>query len=447
VYDIYGNNSSYRTPIELTGLSAVNGNKNMILKIYGDNLTQLRRVWFNNVNTTDFYRISNTEYSVIVPSSTTGPLVVEDIFGILSRPILFTYQTPVIQSLSVTTGSAGDTLVLYGIYLSKTTRVYFGEISATLLSVRESSITVQVPVGVGIVTLRIYDSVLNQTTSSQAFQYQIQATPIGRVQAIVKSSTANASQKYYSLLEGTNYSIAKYVNASTYNRLYNSSNPITGITYLNNKIYFCDPSANAIRSIPFTGGSATTLFTRSTMVTEAVKTNGSTLFIACRNTGIASNDALITANLSGNVLTSQPYSAIPGYTLKGITYKNNDQESASDAASIALYGTQAQNILTSLHNASDALAQANFYLSLRAYPQSLFKSITFELTNPEIDNADRDDLLNVFMGLPLDITNLPANMTGGRVQGLPVSGSFQVAAVNAIGTGSFASVTLQQDCN
>jgi len=100
-----------------------------------------------------------------------------------------------------------------------------------------------------------------------------------------------------------------------------------------------------------------------------------------------------------------------------ITYRNNAQHSASDAASIALYGQQAQNITTSLHNGSDATAQANFYLALRAYPQSLFKSITFELTNPEIDDSDRDDLLNVFMGLPLDITELPSNMEGGRFQG------------------------------
>jgi hypothetical protein len=33
------------------------------------------------------------------------------------------------------------------------------------------------------------------------------------------------------------------------------------------------------------------------------------------------------------------------------------------------------------------------------------------------------------------------------VQGLPTGGSFQVAAVNAAGTGSYASITLQQDCN
>lgn len=100
-----------------------------------------------------------------------------------------------------------------------------------------------------------------------------------------------------------------------------------------------------------------------------------------------------------------------------ITYKNGDQHTASDTASQALYGKQAQNIQTSIENGADATSQANFYLALRAYPQSLFKSITFELTNPEIDDSDRDRLINVFMGEALDITDLPANMTGGRFQG------------------------------
>lgn len=100
-----------------------------------------------------------------------------------------------------------------------------------------------------------------------------------------------------------------------------------------------------------------------------------------------------------------------------ITYKNGDQHTAEDTASQSLYGVQAQNIITSIENGADATSQANFYLALRAYPQSLFKAITFELTNPEIDNADRDALLQVFMGLPIDVTDLPANMTGGRFQG------------------------------
>ena len=100
-----------------------------------------------------------------------------------------------------------------------------------------------------------------------------------------------------------------------------------------------------------------------------------------------------------------------------ITYKNGAQQTASNTTSQTTYGEQGQNITTSLHNAADALAQANFYLSLRAYPQSFFKSITFELTNPEIDDSDRNALISVFMGLPLDIQNLPTNMTGGRFQG------------------------------
>jgi hypothetical protein len=63
------------------------------------------------------------------------------------------------------------------------------------------------------------------------------------------------------------------------------------------------------------------------------------------------------------------------------------EESASNAASIAQYGTLAQIITTTLEHSDDAIAQANFYLSLRAQPQPIFSEITFDLTNPEIDNA------------------------------------------------------------
>jgi hypothetical protein len=100
-----------------------------------------------------------------------------------------------------------------------------------------------------------------------------------------------------------------------------------------------------------------------------------------------------------------------------ITYKANAQVSASNAESIATYGQQAYEITTSLENGVDATAQANFYLALRAFPQAQFKSITFPISNPEIDDSDRDALLNVFMGLPLNISNLPSNITNGQFQG------------------------------
>lgn len=90
---------------------------------------------------------------------------------------------------------------------------------------------------------------------------------------------------------------------------------------------------------------------------------------------------------------------------------------ASSAESISQYGPQAQIIQTTLHNSADAIAQANFYLGIRAFPQDQFNSITFSLGNSEIDDSDRDALLNVFMGLPLNITDLPNNMINGAFQG------------------------------
>jgi hypothetical protein len=114
-----------------------------------------------------------------------------------------------------------------------------------------------------------------------------------------------------------------------------------------------------------------------------------------------------------------------------ITYKANAQESALDAASIAVYGQQAYEITTSLEKGSDALDQAEFYLGLRAFPEAQFKSITFPLSSPEIDDSDRDALLEVFMGLPVNITDLPSNITNGQFQGF-VEGWTFTAGYNSL---------------
>ena len=102
-----------------------------------------------------------------------------------------------------------------------------------------------------------------------------------------------------------------------------------------------------------------------------------------------------------------------------LSYGSNGNSSvtAEDLASKALYGTLGSQIPTTLRNQGDAQAQADFYLLIRAYPQFQMSQITFELGSPEIDNSDRDNLLNVFMGEALNIINLPANMGGGEFQG------------------------------
>ena len=96
---------------------------------------------------------------------------------------------------------------------------------------------------------------------------------------------------------------------------------------------------------------------------------------------------------------------------------SSSEKSASDTTSIGLYGELAQIITTTLHNGTDAEDQADFYLSLRAYPRFNFNNITYELTNPELDDADRDSLISVFMGMPVNIANLPLNMNSGDYLG------------------------------
>ena len=103
----------------------------------------------------------------------------------------------------------------------------------------------------------------------------------------------------------------------------------------------------------------------------------------------------------------------------------------SDSASISLYGLLATTIATTLRNQGDAEAQAAFYLLIRAYPQFQMRQISFPVGSTEIDDTDRDSLLNVFMGMPVNIQNLPANMVNGEFQGF-VEGWTWTASLNRL---------------
>jgi hypothetical protein len=102
-----------------------------------------------------------------------------------------------------------------------------------------------------------------------------------------------------------------------------------------------------------------------------------------------------------------------------INYGNNfgSQKTATSAESIATYGYKAESVQSTIHSAVDAQAVADRYIAQRAFPQPAFQSITFPITNPEIDNSDRDNLLGVFMGQPLNIQNLPAQISTGEFEG------------------------------
>ena len=114
-----------------------------------------------------------------------------------------------------------------------------------------------------------------------------------------------------------------------------------------------------------------------------------------------------------------------------IQYKNNAEAFAEDIASVSIYGKLAQSIQTTIENTVDATYQANFYLTLRATPQANIEAITFELTNPELSDADRDSMINIFMGLPLRISNLPQNMSASQFAGFVEGWQFQ-ASYNSV---------------
>jgi hypothetical protein len=121
-----------------------------------------------------------------------------------------------------------------------------------------------------------------------------------------------------------------------------------------------------------------------------------------------------------------------------IKYGSNSSSQVTDEnlQSIQVYGRLAQIINTTLHDQSAAEDQAAFYLQLRAFPQFMMQSIRFELTNPEIDDTDRDALINIFMGLPLLISDLPLNMSAGQyagfVEGWQWSAGYNTISVTAL---------------
>lgn len=134
---------------------------------------------------------------------------------------------------------------------------------------------------------------------------------------------------------------------------------------------------------------------------------------------------------SAGIRTSKRSGDVRNSITLSYTGSGNQEVTDQDIDSIALYGQLSENIRTYLKNQNDAEQQAAYYLSIRAYPQFIFKNITFPLGNPEISSSDRDKLLNVFIGQPIDLINLPNNIGAGTFQGFVEGWTFQ-ASVNGL---------------
>jgi hypothetical protein len=95
----------------------------------------------------------------------------------------------------------------------------------------------------------------------------------------------------------------------------------------------------------------------------------------------------------------------------GSTYSDTDD------ASISTYGRYQKSYDSNIRYLADVTDIVTRDLALRSTPRTQLDQITFRLDNPTMPSAQLDDLINLFFGEPVVITNLPFNMFEGYFSG------------------------------
>lgn len=110
-----------------------------------------------------------------------------------------------------------------------------------------------------------------------------------------------------------------------------------------------------------------------------------------------------------------------------VTYKNNQVRTGTDPVSIATWGQFVAQKDTLLENLADADDMVDLYLTTRAYPRNSLQSVTIPLHNSALPNQLRDDLIEITVGKPITIPNIPTSIYQGPFFGFVEGISFTVA--------------------
>lgn len=140
----------------------------------------------------------------------------------------------------------------------------------------------------------------------------------------------------------------------------------------------------------------------------------------------ATPTSITSTNQLARIRNSLIYRYATGY---GSTY------TTSDSDSIGSYGLFERSFDSNIKNLADITDIASRELELRANPRSSLGAITFRLDNPDMSDAMRNDLIGVFFGEPVLISNLPSNLLDGQFDGF-------VENVALRATPSFTEITL-----
>jgi hypothetical protein len=144
------------------------------------------------------------------------------------------------------------------------------------------------------------------------------------------------------------------------------------------------------------------------------------------NGSYATPSSITSTTQTARIRNSLIYRYATGY---GSTY------STSDSDSIASYGLFERSFDSNIKNLADITDIASRELKLRKNPRSSLGAITFRLDNPDMPDAMRNDLIDVFFGEPVLVNNLPSNLLEGQFDGF-------VENVALRATPSFTEITL-----
>lgn len=100
-----------------------------------------------------------------------------------------------------------------------------------------------------------------------------------------------------------------------------------------------------------------------------------------------------------------------------LEYKANATVSGTNATSITNYGIRAMDIITELEQGSQAQDQLDRYLALRSIPRTSLSQFSVQLDVDALSTSQRNTLIELYMGKPIEIQGLPAAIYNGTYKG------------------------------
>lgn len=102
------------------------------------------------------------------------------------------------------------------------------------------------------------------------------------------------------------------------------------------------------------------------------------------------------------------------------------EATAKNSESMGLYGRRSNSVDTQLANMVDAQAWADRAVALYAYPRKNISSFTVPIHLDSISDTQRDALIGITFGQPVEIAGLPAPLIGGPFQGFVEGWTFRI---------------------